>query len=126
MTKAAALQEFYSSFDLNAYEENSVYDEENDVSFPYLTYELITDSFGGGDVFPSVSLWYRSELWTAINEKTEEISKAIGRSGLMIPCDDGYIWIKRGSPFAQSMGDDTDDSVKRKVLKISMEFLTDD
>ena len=42
MTKAEALHSFYSSFGLTAYEENSVPD---DAEFPYITYNITTDSF---------------------------------------------------------------------------------
>lgn len=126
MTKASAIYNFWSSFGLDTYEENSVYQMDDAPAFPYLTYEFNSDSFGGNSIPLSASLWYRTTSWVKANEKAEEISKAIGMGGIFLKCDGGYIWIKRSSPFAQSMGDDTDDSVKRKVLKISMEFLTDD
>ena len=43
MTKEAALYQFWSSFGLTAYEENSVPAQ---AAFPYISYEVITDSFG--------------------------------------------------------------------------------
>lgn len=126
MTKAAALYQFFSSFGLTAYEENSVYDMDEAPSFPYLTYELNTDSFSDTSTSLSCSLWYRSTSWVQANDKVEEISKAIGIGGIMLKCDGGYIWIKRGSPFAQSMGDDSDDMIKRKYINISADFFTVD
>lgn len=122
MTKAAALYNFYSSFGLTAYEENSV---PEDASFPYLTYNVSTGSFGEDNAM-YINLWYRSTSWTGINAKTEEISAAIGRGGKVIKCDGGAIWLKRGSPFAQSMGDPEDDLIKRKYINITAEFLTAD
>ena len=122
MTKAAAIYQFWNSFGLAAYEENSVPD---DATFPYITYQLVTDSFDR-EIPLTASLWYRSESWTDINAKTEEISQKISRGGKIIPCDVGAIWLKRGQPFAQSMGDESDNLIKRKYLNITAEFMTAD
>lgn len=126
MTKAAALFNFFSSFGIDAYEENSVYALEKQPDFPYITYELKTDCLSESDTMISFSVWYRSTSWTAANAMAETISKAIGYGGKVISCDDGYIWIKRGSPFAQSMGDPSDDMIKRKYCTLSVSFLTRD
>ena len=122
MTKAAAIYQFWNSFGLKAYEENTVQD---DATFPYITYQLVTDSFDR-EIQLSASIWYRSESWTAINAKTEEISHKISRGGKIIACDGGAIWIKRGQPFAQNMGDESDNLIKRKYLNITAEFMTAD
>lgn len=122
MTKAAAIYQFWSSFGLTAYEENTV---PTDAAFPYITYQLVTDSFDR-DVSATASLWYRGESWTAINSKTEEISQKISRGGKIISCDSGAIWLKRGQPFAQNMGDESDNLIKRKYLNITAEFMTAD
>ena len=122
MTKAAAIYQFWSSFGLTAYEENTV---PTDAIFPYITYQLVTDSFYREIQF-TASLWYRSESWTAINAKAEEISQKIGRGGKIIACDGGAIWLKRGQPFAQNMGDERDNLIKRKYLNITAEFMTAD
>ena len=122
MTKAAAIYKFWNSFSLTAYEENSVPD---DAVFPYITYQLVTDSFYR-EIPLAASIWYRSESWTAINAKAEEISYTISRGGNIIPCDGGAIWLKRGQPFAQNMGDESDNLIKRKYLNITAEFITAD
>lgn len=122
MTKAAAIYQFWNSFGLTAYDENSVPD---DAAFPYITYQLVTDSFDL-EIPLTASIWYRSESWAGVNAKTEEISQTISRGGKIIPCDGGAIWMKRGHPFAQSMGDESDDLIKRKYLNITAEFMTAD
>ena len=122
MTKAAAIYQFWNSFGLTAYDENTV---PTDAAFPYITYQLVTDSFDR-EVPVTASLWYRSESWTAINAKTEEISQKISRGGKIIACDGGAIWLKRGQPFAQNMGDESDNLIKRKYLNIAVEFMTAD
>ena len=122
MTKAAAIYKFWNGFGLTAYEENTV---PTDSDFPYITYQLATDSFDR-EIPLTASLWYRSESWTGINAKTEEISQKISRGGKIISCDGGAIWLKRGQPFAQNMGDESDNLIKRKYLNIAAEFMTAD
>lgn len=126
MTKASALYNFFSSFDIEAYEETLVPTGDEAPKFPYLTYQLITDSFDNEVLIP-VSLWYRSEAsLLALNSKTEEISQRIGRGGVFLDCNGGKIWIKRGSPFAQTMSDPEDNTIRRKYINITAEFLTAD
>ena len=122
MPKAAAIYQFWNSFGLTAYEENMV---PHDAAFPYITYQLVTDSFDR-EIQLTASVWYRSESWTGINKKTDEISQKISRGGTIISCDVGAIWIKRGQPFAQNMRDESDDLIKRKYLNITAEFITAD
>ncbi len=120
MTKAAAIHAFWNSFALPAYEENSV--PEN-AAFPYITYQLVTDAYIR-EVPMTASVWYRSTSWKECNAKAEEIGRAIGMGGTVIRCDDGCIWIKRGTPFSQPTGDESDDLVKRKYINISAEYIT--
>lgn len=122
MTKNGALYDFLASFELPAYDENSVYDLEGAPPFPYITFQSVTDSFGN-TVTINVSLWYRAGSWADCNAKTEAISQAIGYGGKMIPYDGGSIWMKRGTPFAQNMGDPSDDQIKRKLLTLNLEYL---
>lgn len=124
MTKAAVLYNFFSGFGLEAWEENSVYALESPPDFPYLTYEMNTDAFGEYDTNLTFSLWYRSTSWAAANAKVEEISESIGRSGKIFIVDGGFILIMRGSPFAQSMGDPSDDMIKRKYCNITVRYYT--
>ena len=95
MTKAAALHQFFSSFGMTAYTVTSV---PEDAVFPYLTYELVVDAWDGGEVGPG---------------------------GKLLPCDGGYVWLKRGSPWCQSLRDEASDSIKRRYLNVTAEFLTE-
>ena len=125
MTKAATIYEFWSSFEMPAYEENTVPTGEDAPEFPYITYQLVTDSLGN-EVAMSASIWYRDTSWIEANAKTDEISRAIGRGGVILDCYDGVIWIKRGVPFAQNLSDESDNLIKRKYLNITAEFITAD
>jgi hypothetical protein len=122
MNKAAAIHQFWSGFGLTAYEENTV---PSDAVFPYITYQLVTDAFDA-DVPMTASLWYRGESWVDINAKEREISAYIGIGGVIIKRSDGRIWLKKGTPFAQNMGDESDNLIKRKYLNVTAEFLTAD
>lgn len=122
MTKAAALYSFWASFGIPAYEESAVPAGDNAPKFPYLTYQVVTDSIGG-EVTMVASVWYRSTSWVDANAKAEEISTALS-GGKIIPCDGGALWLKRGTPFAQSMGDPSDDKIRRKLLNVSAEYIT--
>ena len=119
MTKEALLYQFWNSFGIPGYEENTV---PEDATFPYITYQVITDSLNS-DVQQAVSVWYRGTSWIDVNRKTDEISRAIGTGGIIL---DGKIWIKRGTSFAHNMGDADDDLIKRKYLNLSVEYFTED
>ncbi len=129
MTKEEALYKFWSSFNLKAYEESSVPTGERAPEFPYITYQVVTDSFGS-EVAMSASVWDKKSqnhsATQANNAKTEEISKTISSGGKMLQYDGGAVWMKRGSPFAQSMGDPSDDRIRRKLLNITAEFISAD
>lgn len=122
MTKAAALHHFFNSFGIQFYPASSVPD---DVVFPWGTYELITSTWEDGPVGLTVNLWYRTTSEAVPNAKAQEISEAIGYGGKIIPCDGGYIWLKRGSPWCQSLSDDTDPVIKRRYINVTAEYLTE-
>ena len=121
MTKGEALQQFFSSFGLTTYAATSV---PSDTVFPYLTYDLVTGNWGDTEVGITVNLWYHTDSEAIPNAKADEIADAIGIGGKVLLCDGGGIWIKRGSPWCQSLADETDKSIKRRYINISAEFLT--
>lgn len=127
MMKEQALYNFWNSFGIQAFEENSVPIGEDAPKFPYITYQVVIDSFDN-QVQLTASLWDRDKNgYSALLEnskKAEEISQTIGRGGKILKCDNGRIWIKRGTPFAQNMGDESDNLIKRKYLNITAEFFT--
>ena len=123
MTKAACFYQFWSQFGLNAYEENEVPTGADAPEFPYITYELVTDRWLNTTAM-SASLWYRGDSWKPANAKADEIAKYINLGGVALMCDEGGILVRMGSPFAQNMGDNSDEDIKRKVINITAEFLT--
>lgn len=121
MTKAAALYQFFSSFGMPAYAASSVPD---DVVFPYLTYELITSAWGGEEVGLTVNLWFYTTSEAIPNAKAQELSEAIGLGGVMLPCDDGAIWLKRGYPWCNPIKDESDNTRKGRYINVTAEYMT--
>ena len=119
MNKDQAIYHFWSGFGIPAYDQFTIPD---DAKYPYITYDTYTGALGDRLILTG-SLWYRSLSWEAVSLKKQEIERAIY---LMLPIeiDDGYLWLSLGSPFAQRMGDDADDMIKRYILNVSAEFLT--
>lgn len=126
MTKDKALYAFFSGFGIPTYLDNAVLNEygEPDVILPYLTYTPVFDAWGGEPVSLTVNLWYRTESEAIPNAKAQEISNTIGMGGKVIPCDEGYIWLKRGSPWCQNLSDEVDPTIKRRYINITAEYLT--
>lgn len=120
MTKEAALNAFFSGFGLPAVATSSV---QTDMVLPYLSYDVTTAAFGDGDVEIVANLWYYTESEKEPNAKAREIGEAIGMGGVLLPCDGGMIWLKRGTPWCQNLSDE-DPLVKRRYLQIAAEFLT--
>lgn len=121
MTKAAALQQFFSSFGIPAYASSAVPD---DAKFPWITYDLSTSAWDDGNVSLTVNLWYYTTSEATPNAKAQEISDSIGRGGAIIPCDGGYIRLLRGNPFCQSLHDDSDSMIKRRYMNITARYYT--
>lgn len=121
MNKSQAIQTFWESFNLPAYDESTVPDEE---PFPYITYNVKTDSLGNV-IMLNASLWYRSKSWKEISDKAEEIAEYIVKlSPPSIEIDNGRLFISKGTPFSQRMSEPSDDMIRRILLTIDVEFLT--
>lgn len=120
MDKQQTYYRFWSSFGIPAYDENSV---PEGAEYPYITYQVITSDYDQG-IFPTASIWYRSDSWQGIDQKLNEISRYIEEM-LPIPMENGgYMHINKGSPFAQRMTED-DTTIKRYVLNLTVEFFTE-
>ncbi len=124
MDKEQALHDFWSSFGLEAYDSNTVPTGGNAPAFPYITYDVGTDSLDSPIVL-SGNLWYYGQSWQEITSKCHEIEKQIAEFGFYVKrIDEGYMWITKGHPFAQRMADDTSDMIRRIYIQIQVEFMT--
>lgn len=120
MDKAQAINAFWNSFGIKAYDENTV---PASAELPYITYEVATASFEDGDVPLTASVWYAGKSWANITAMTDMISDTLGFGGTDVKTDTGYIWFKRRTPFAQRMSD-PNKNIRRMLLSISAEFFT--
>lgn len=122
MTKDAAIQSFFESFGLNAYPATSVPTGADAPDFPYITYTAPTDT-EMERTSVSASVWYRGTNWTGVNAMVKHISQEVG-AGIVLQCDEGGIIVRKGTPWAQPMGDDSDNMIKRKILTFEFLFAT--
>lgn len=124
MTKAAAVYQFFASFDIPAYDVTRVPDN---AEFPYLTYEYGETGFNEGEFPSAVNIYYLGSSNVAINAKVDELAAAIGRGGRVFKCDGGRLWIKRGSPWVQTMADSelqhTNRQINRRYINVTIEYL---
>lgn len=120
-TKGEALHAFFSKFGLPVYAANNVPD---DVEPDYLTYEMKMSAWGDGETNITVNLWFYTESEAVPNQKAQELSDAFGLGGVLLSCDGGAIWLKRGSPFCQALTDPTDRNKKRRYINVTAEYLT--
>ena len=120
MTKNKALYAWFNEF-MPFYRAPSVPD---DVIFPYGTYEYVESAFDGGENTMTVNLWFYTTSEAIPDEKAQKLSELIGNGGVTIPCDGGYIWLKRGTPFCQSLRDENDSNIKRRYINLTAEYLT--
>lgn len=122
MIPEQTIHNFWSSFGVTAYEENSVPTGNDAPPFPYITYSVATSDFGR-EILLTGSVWTRSTSWISATSIAKSIFDYVGLGGRYLKCDNGVIWLKRGAPFAQSMGDPSDDLIKRKYINLTAEFL---
>lgn len=117
--------QFWNSFGIPAYDENTVFDKDEMPAYPHITYEA-QNGIWNQNLSLSASIWYRSTRWEEASQKANEILARINR-GLILKVDQGYFWIKapEGTPFAQRVGTDGDDQVKRIYISINAEALTE-
>lgn len=112
-----ALYNFWSSFGIPAYDESSV---PSDAVLPYISYRPAAGILGE-TVSMGASIWSRSRSWEEADGIADRIAEKIGRGGINISVDNGAVWIKRGTEFAQHMSD-PDDTIRRIYLMIEVEF----
>lgn len=129
MTPEAAIYGFLNGFSIPAYASSSVPDQTSPEwqGFPYITYDLVLGEWGQPEVNMPVNVWYRTDSEALPNAKVREIGERIGMGGVLLHCDGGVLWVKKGSPWAQAVTvEGEDEKVKRRYVNINIEFLTSD
>lgn len=121
-----ALDNFWNSFGVKAFQENSVPDERTFQEmgippFPRITYSVSTNGFGIPTSL-TASIWDRSTSWKSTATIKKQIKTRLKDGGEQIHYNNGVMWIKIGEPFSNEMSD-PDDTIKRIVLNIEVEYL---
>lgn len=117
--KWQGLQNFWGSFGIPAYDENTV---PPDAEMPYITYEAVTAGFE--DVIPiSGSIWYRSTSWEDASRKADDIASALNPYRLVQLGKGEYLFLVKGVPFAQRMSG-SDDSIRRIYINLMAEYFS--
>ena len=120
MTPEAAIYQFFNSFGIPAYMDSSVPD---DAEFPYITYNLVENDMNQTETNLTVNVWYRTESEALPNAKVRELFDGIGLGGVTLPCDGGMVWLKRGTPWSQSVTiEGEDEMVKRRYVNVNADF----
>lgn len=120
MTIGQAFSKFYNSFGIPAYPRTAVPD---DAKMPYITYDVIESDWTDVPTSQTVQIWYKSDSEAAPSAKAKEIKNAIGYGGVRIPCDDGSIWLRKGSPWCINTNAEGDNSIKLRQLNVTLEYL---
>lgn len=118
MNREAAIFEFMSSFGIPAYSASAT---PNEAEYPYITYDLIIGDFYS-EVSMNANLWYYTTSEAEPNAKVRDIEKVLGKGGKMLTYDGGAIWVKKGSPWCQSVTD-VDSAVKRRYLNFDLDYI---
>lgn len=124
MTKDRALFEWFQQFGMPFYPTTAL-PPAKEITFPYGTYEPVF-GYNGDITYPTVNIYYLTESEVTPNKKAAEIGNVIGMGGTLVKCDEGLMWIKRGSPFVQGINDPDNSNIKRRLISIAIEFLTAD
>lgn len=123
MDRWQAQYQFWSQFGIPAYEKNSVPDVK-DLTYPYITYEAAASGFDE-PVYCVASIWDNNSSWERVDALADTIEHHIRKMGC--PEIDGgryRAWIG-DTTFAQNMGDPDNDKIRRKVLNVNFEFMTE-
>ena len=121
MLKEQALNTFWNSFGLPAYDENTIPD---DVQMPYITYEVQTGRLEDR-ILLTADLWYRSQSWSEITQKATEIGRAIVEmTPPTIKFDAGRLYLYLASPYLRRGGEPDDPGIRRITLEVQAEFLS--
>lgn len=121
MTPEAAIQTWMGSFGIPAYASAAV---PSGAQMPYITYSLVMGEWMASEANMPVNVWYRTDSEEEPNAKVREMAARLGLGGVTLGCDGGFVWLKKGSPWAQAVVvEGEDDKVKRRYVNINVEYL---
>ena len=123
-----AINTFWNSFGVPAYDEQTTFQEGQQPAYPHITYESASGVNGVTELL-SASLWDKIDpdvqmtaSWSWLKQKAEEIKNEIGYGGKKMKVGGGGIWIKIPvtSPFSRPVPSGADN-----ILRIQMNIEVD-
>ena len=124
MTKEQALYLWFSQFGTVYVDTVMPVIDSDEIDYPYGTYELAVSSFLR-PVAITFSWWERTTSLESSVLKIREVEQALGRDGVIIPCDGGGIRIAPADPFVRTMSDDSDRMIRRTIFNLQIEYITE-
>ena len=115
-----ALYTFFSSFGIPAFVEETIPD---DVSAPYITYELAEPDWRGSSALHA-RVWYKDRSFVAVAQKVDEIRNALGE-GVSIPTESGVVYLYADDNWAQFMPMAGDPKLKCAYLSFVLQAYTE-
>lgn len=124
MKKWEAIYDFFSSFNIPAYEENSVPTGSEAPAYPYIIYEMNQGGFDANeDNALSFTIVDKLDSFVPSYELMDTIAEVIG-DGKVYELDNGYLKIRQGSPWAQNQREPNDNTVRRLYSIIMVTYYT--
>ena len=117
MTAAEAFYRFWGQFGFPVAEEGAVPDTDPP-GYPLLVCRYGEGAGRGEAVGLSVSLWVRSPGWRDAQEAADRIGTALPPGGVLLPCDNGALWLTRDTPWLTRSGDEEDPMLKRVIFRL--------
>lgn len=120
MTQEASLYQFFSAFDLPAFPNIAVPDDQ---PYPYITYPIASGTWDD-DAFLTVYIYTKGESVAELTARVRTITDTLKDGGQRLECDGGFLWLTLGNPIVNYMSDQHDKSVKYAILNINCDFIT--
>ena len=92
------------------------------VELPYITYQLVEPDWRGSATMYA-RVWTRSTSYAQVAAIVDQIRAAVGE-GVSLPTENGAVWLFKGSPFAQNMPMEGDDTLKVAYLNFNIQAIT--
>lgn len=124
MDKSQAINQFWSSFGLPAWDENTVPDDPVIRGDKYIAYSVSTGSLDD-TINLTAKIWdTNATTWKFVEDKAKEIAFEITTMvPPTIPIDNGRLYITKGKPFSQRLSN-PNELVRGIYINIQAEFLT--
>lgn len=118
MTKTEAIHSWFNAF-MPSFREGNV---DEDAKMPWLTYSWAESGRPFEAVNITVNIWHKTESEKICDDKADAFKQYIAENDIIV-YDGGAIMVTPGTPFCQSLNDETDSTLKRRYINLELEYL---